>query len=204
MENALKRKKERFHYCMPMEISEWEFYGQERNCHGIAEAFSDYKYFKKRARALLKKIDKRINDVVTHDEIFKLKLINDLKNLDREFKDVSLKNDNGIDIIGYFFRLVAHLLGWAHFEGKFYRTPIYHQTKEQQDEDLRKSSRLKIQTGIYECFKRRHIIINLLSEENSYPVVALIMGMTVANVKSLEKNEFIDDLYKSSYEKEDK
>ncbi len=55
MENALKRKKERFHYCMPMEMSEWEFYGQKRSCHGIAGAFSDYKYFKKCARALLKK-----------------------------------------------------------------------------------------------------------------------------------------------------
>ena len=203
MENALKRKKERFHYCMPMEMSEWEFYGLKRSYSSMAGAFSDYKYFKKRSRALLKKIDKRINDVVIHDETLKLILINDLKYLDREFKEVSLKNDNGIDIIGYFFRLVAHLLGWAHIEGKFYRTPIYYQTKEQQDGDLRKSSKLKVQTGIYECYKKRHIIKNLLSEGNSYPVVASIMGMTVANVKSLEINEFIDDLYKSSFEKED-
>ncbi len=151
--------------------------------------------------SIVKKTDKRINDVVTHDETFKLILINDLKNLDREFKDVTLKNDIGIDIIGYFFRLVGHLLGWAHLEGEFYRTPIYHQTKELQDGDLRKSSKLKFQTGINECFKKRHIIKDLLSAGNSYPAVALIMGMTIANVKSLEKNEFIDDLYKSSYEK---
>ncbi|MCK4815574.1 hypothetical protein KA005_07385, partial [bacterium] len=170
--------KERFHYCMPMEISEWEFYGIKSRAPGMATAYSDSSYFKKRSRALIKKIKKRINDIVTNDEIFRLMLFRDLKILDREFREVTPSSHNEIDIIGYFFYLVAHLLGWAHFEGKFFRIPIYYQTREQQEEDLRKSSNLKIQTGLYEVYKKRQLIKKLLSEGDSYPTVASIMGMT--------------------------
>lgn len=192
--------KERFHYCMPMEISEWEFYGIKSRAPGMATAYSDSSYFKKRSRALIKKIKKRINDIVTNDEIFRLMLFRDLKILDREFREVTPSSHNEIDIIGYFFYLVAHLLGWAHFEGKFFRIPIYYQTREQQEEDLRKSSNLKIQTGLYEVYKKRQLIKKLLSEGDSYPTVASIMGMTVINVKHLERNDHIDYLYHREFE----
>jgi hypothetical protein len=197
-----KRNDKIFHYSLPMEITEWEFYGMKKGSYGMASAFSDHRYFKKRSRLLLKKLQLRINEIVTNDEIFKLMLLNDLEALDKEFKYISPSRHNEIDIMGYFFRLLAHLLGWAHLDGNFYRTPIYFQTKQQQDTDLRKSSKLKIQTGLYECYKKRKLIMKLLAEGDSYATIASIMGMSAANVKGLEKNEHIDNWYKSEFEKE--
>jgi|GEM_PF-2757203 len=196
--------KERFHYCMPMEVAEWEFYALEKRPSAMAGAFSNYSYFKKRSKSLIKKIKRRINNIVTNDETLRLLLINDLERLDRKFKEITPSNYSEIDIIGYFFQFIAHLLGWAHLEGKFFRTPIYYQTSEQQEKDLRKSSKLRIQNGVYEVYKKRQLIMKLLSEGESYPIVASIMGISAANVKALEKNEHIDYLYQREFESKEK
>jgi hypothetical protein len=47
---------------------------------------------------------------------------------------------------------------------------------------------------------KRQLIKKLLSEGDSYPPIASIMGMTVTNVKQLERNEFIDHLYHIEFE----
>lgn len=192
--------KERFHYCMPMEMAEWEFYGKKRSYYGMAGAFRDHKFFKKRSRLLINKIRRRINNIVTNDEILRLRLINDLETLDRAFKEISPSSYNEIDIIGYFFKFIAHFLGWAHMEGKFFRTPIYFQTLKQQEEDMRKCLGLKFQSGVYEVYKKRQLIIQLLSEGDSYPMVASIMGMSVANVKALERRGHIDSQYREEFD----
>ncbi len=188
-------KSKRFHYCMPMEIAEQEYFGVNKRPAGMASAYSNCSYFKKRSRILLNKIIKRIENIITGDETLRLMLVSDIRILDIEFKELSHENYSEIDIIASFFSLIAHLLGWAHFEGKFYRTPIYHQTDEQQMEDLRKMSTLKLPYGLYECYKRRRIIKQLLSEGNSYTTVAQIMRLTVSNIKQLEKAKHIDDMY---------
>jgi len=187
---------DRFHYCLPMEVTEWEFYGLDKRPSGMASAFSNPAYLKKRCKSFLKKIRKRVNEVVTNDETLRLLLINDIDSLDKEFGRISHKNNNDIEIFAEFFMFVAHLLGWAHKDGNFYRTPIYYQTGKQREEDLEKSAQLNLPSGLYEAYKKRQIVKQLLSEGNSYSSVALIMGLTASNVKSLESAEHIDKLYK--------
>lgn len=188
-------QKERFHYCLPMEFAEWEFFGQKKRPSGMASAFSDPAYLKERCKAFLKKIRKRIDDIVTNDETLRLLLINDIDQLDKEFGQISSKNNNDIEIFADFFKFIAHLLGWAHIDGNFYRTPIYYQTEKQREEDLNKSAQLNLHHGVYEAYKRRQIVKQLRSEGNSYSTVALIMGLTVSSVKSLENAQHIDKLY---------
>jgi len=195
--------KDRFHYCLPMEVVEWEFFGL-KNHSGMASAFSNPAYLKKRCKAFLKKIRKRVDEVVTNDETLRLLLINDINSLDKEFGQISHKNNNDIEIFAEFFMFVAHLLGWSYKDGNFYRTPIYYQTAEQREDDLNKSAQLNLPSGLYEVYKRRQVVKQLLSESNSYAAVALIMGLTASNVKILEKAKHIDEWYQEMMSRREK
>lgn len=188
-------QKERFHYCLPLESVGWEIIGLEKYSPGMASAFQNPKYLKKECKVFLKKIRKRIDEIVTNDEMLRLLLINDIEQLNKDFGQISNKNNNDIDIFADFFKLIAHLLGWAHFDGNFYRTPIYYQTEKQRQEDIRKSAQLGLTKGLYEAYKRRQIIKQLRSENNSYSTIALIMNLTVSTIKSLEKAAHLDEMY---------
>ncbi len=188
-------EKERFHYCLPMEVVEWEFFGQKKRSAGMASAFSDPAYLRKRCKAFLKKVRKRVNDVVTTDETLRLLLIDDIHQLDKEFRRISQTNNNDLEIFADFFMFIAHLLGWAHVDGNFYRRPIYYQTEKQREKDLNKSSQLNLPDGLHEAYKRRQIIKQLRSEDQSYSDIALIMNLTVSNVKLLENAQYIDIHY---------
>ena len=161
----------------------------------MASAFQNPKYLKKECKVFLKKIRKRIDNIVTNDETLRLLLINDIKRLDKEFGQINHKNNNDIEIFAHFFKFIAHLLGWAHIDGNFYRTPIYYQTEKQREEDLNKSAQLNLPEGLYELYKRRQIIRQLRSEDNSYPAIALIMNLTVSTVKFLENACHLDEMY---------
>jgi len=183
---------ERFHYCLPMEAVEWELFGVSNRPSGMAAAFSDPTHLRRRCKVFLQKIKKRVNNVVTTDESLRLLLVKDIDRLDEEFGRLSKKNNNDIDIFASFFLLVAHLLGWAHVDGAFYHTPIYHQTEEQRQKDMQKVAQSKSRPGGLGEFyggvyrRQRQIIKQLLSEGASHYEVALIMSLTVSNVKALE------------------
>jgi len=178
-----------------MEAVELEFFGVKKSSSGMASAFSNPSYLKKRCKAFLKKIRKRIDDVVINDETLRLLLINDIDRLNKEFGQISEINNNDMEIFARFFLLIAHLLGWAHSDGNFYRTPIYHQTQKQREDDLYKADDPNLRIGFYEVYKRRQLVKQLLAEGNTYSSVALIMGLTASNVKVLENAQHIDEFY---------
>lgn len=126
-------------------------------------------------------------------------LNDDIKALEREFGRISDKTNNDVEIIAHFFILVAHLLGWSHSDGNLYRTPVFYQTKTQEEADLSKLCHRNRPQGLYEAYKRRQIIKDLLAEGENYSSVALVMGMSVANVKHLEKADHIDKWYREGF-----
>ena len=138
----MEKNKKQYHYSMAMEMTGWEFCGINSSSHGMASAYANPSFFKKECLRFLKKIRKRINEIVTNDEILRDILLMDVDHLESEIKKV-IKENNEIDIIGELFRMIAHLLGWAHFEGEFFRTPIFHQTEEQKTKSLQFLSRTK-------------------------------------------------------------
>ena len=103
--------------------------------------------------------------------------------------ELAIINNNDIEIFAKFFLFVAHLLGWSHKDGNFYRTPIYYQTEKQREEDLNKSAQLNLPSGLYEAFKRRQIVKQLLSEGNSYSAGARFEHTTLLS-KSLDNTAF--------------
>ena len=190
MKNVIKK---RFHDSVAMEVTDWEFFGEQKRPKGYASAFNDYKYFKKRCRALIIKIRKRINDVVTNDIPLNELLLGELKVLEEEVKNISEKNFNEIDIIAYLFRIIAHLLGWDCLDGKFYRTPIFHQSKEQEI-DLYNYRINKKPLGLVEAYHRHTIIKQLLGSGISYEEIALIFNISIRSVKSYEKASHLENI----------
>jgi hypothetical protein len=184
------KKRKQYHYSMPMEITAWEFLGYNSSAHGMAAAYSDPIYFKNQCLKFTKKIKKRINEIVTNDEFFKDSLLTKFKTLEERLKEIP-KKDNEIDIIASLFQTIALLLGWGHFEGKFFRTPIYYQTDDQKERFLRLIAKQGVPSEI--VFRRRNIILQLRKENLSYQQIGLILGISDSCVKQLEKADHLDD-----------
>lgn len=197
MKNVITK---RFHDSFAMETTDWEFFGEQNRPSGYSSAFNDYKYFKKRCRAFIKEIRKRINDVVTNDIPLNELLLGELTVLEEEVKNISEKNFNEIDIIADLFRMIAHLLGWDCLDGKFYRTPIFYQSKKQEI-DLYNYRINKKPVGLLEGYHRHKIIKQLLADGMSYEGIALIFNISIRSVKSYEKASHLVKFYKKSYKR---
>lgn len=197
MKNVIK---ERFHDSFAMEATDWEFFGEQNRSSGYSSAFNDYKYFKKRCRAFIIKIRKRINDVVTNDIPLNESLLEDLKVLEEEVKSISNKNFNEIDIIADLFRIIAHLLGWDCLDGKFYRTPIFYQSKEQEINLYNHRINNKPE-GLAEAYHRHTLIKQLLNIGIPYEEIALTFNISIRSVKSYEKASYLVEFYEKSYKR---
>jgi len=116
--------------------------------------------------------------------------------IDEQIKLISKDKYSEIDIIGELFKLIAHLLGWDCINGRFYRTLIFYQTKEQEEELYKNKNREPIPRGLFEEY-HKHILIRKLREEGkNYSQIALIFNISVKSVKSYEKAEHLAEMYK--------
>jgi hypothetical protein len=185
----------RFHDSFWMEATDWEFFGEQNRPKGYSIAFNNYKNFKKRCIAFIKKIRKRINDVVTNDILLNELLLGDLKVLEEKVKNISEKNFNEIDIIADLFRIIGHFLGWDCLDGKFYRTPVFYQSKEQEINIYNNRIKNKKPVGLLEGYYRHKIIKQLLADGKSYEKIALIFNISIKSVKSYEKASYLIELY---------
>ena len=190
----------RFHDSFAMEATDWEFFGIQNRPSGSSSGFNNYKYFKQRCRAFIAKIRKRINDVMTNDIPLIELLLGDLKVLEDKVKNISEKNFNEIDIIADLFRIIAHLLGWDCLDGKFYRTPIFYQSKEQEI-DLYNYRINKKPLGLVEAYYRHTFIKQLLNSGISYEEIALIFNISIRSVKSYEKASHLVEHYEKIYKR---
>jgi len=190
----------RFHDSFNMEATDWEFFGEQNRPKGYASAFNNCKNFKKRCMAFIKKIRRRVNNIVTNDVPLNELLLEDLKGIEEEVKNISNKNFNEIDIIAKLFRIIAHLLGWDCLDGKFYRTPIFYQSKEQEI-DLYNSRMNKKPVGLVEAYHRHTIIKQLLNSGISHEEIALIFNISIRSVKSYEKASYLEEHYEKIYKR---
>ena len=190
----------RFHDSFAMEATDWEFFGEQNRPKGYASAFNNCSNFKKRCMAFIKKIRKRINDIVTNDFPLNELLLGDLKVLEEEVKSISNKNFNEIDIIADLFRIIAHLLGWDCLDGKFYRTPIFYQSKEQEINLYNHRINNKPE-GLAEAYHRHTLIKQLLNIGIPYEEIALTFNISIRSVKSYEKAFYLVEFYEKSYKR---
>jgi len=190
---SIKINNERFHYCLAMEMADLALTGINNKSQGMASAFVDPAYFKSRCLSFIRKIRSRIMEITTNDDIFRESLLDSIISLEREIKRVSSTNNNDLEIIACLFRTISLLLGWDFFEGKIYRTPIYHQTEEQHAATLHNLSKSRSPFEIPHW--RREIINDLRKKDVPYTQIALILGTSVTNIKQLEKAHHINQLH---------
>jgi len=190
----------RFHDSFTMEATDWEFFGTKNRPTGYSSAFNNCNNFKKRCIAFINKIRRRINSIATNDIPLNELLLGDLKVLEDKVKNISNKNFNEIDIIADLFRIIAHLLGWDCLDGKFYRTPIFYQSKEQEI-DLYNYRINKKPLGLVEAYHRHTIIKQLLTSGVSYEEIALIFNISIRSVKSYEKASHLEEHYEKIYKR---
>lgn len=179
-----------------MEMVDFELYGIDNRPCGMASAFSDANYLKKRCRAFLDKIQKRIDAILTTDETLRSLLTDDICELKKEFQKINDKSNNDIEIFALFFLFASHLLGWAHKEGNFYRTPIYYQTAEQRERDLYCTGEYKTSKGLKDIYLKRQIVLHLIANGENYSSIASALNTSVSSVKNLEQLAYIDEMFK--------
>lgn len=189
---------DRFHYSLELESMDWFFHG-ERKSHGMASAFSNYAYMKRRLLSVTKKIHKRILNIATTDEDLKERLGIELDALSRKIKAIDPKNNNDQEIIANLFEIIGLLLGWD--RGEFVRIPIFYQAEEERQKALFRRADTKMAPGLWEFYHRRQLVLQMLKDGKTYAQVALIFNIPEANVKQIEKARHIDGFYQEAAER---
>jgi hypothetical protein len=193
---------ERFHYCFPMEAVTWEYWGHDKCSSGMATAYGQPRYFRKRSLAIARKIRKRVLDVASGDDALRALLLRDVESLERQLKAVAAKNNNDLEIIADLFAIIAHLLGWEGLDGQFHRVPVYYQTHEQRQDSLRLLAEDHGPSGLFQVYFQRKVALILNKEGLTDERIALVMNLSPSTVRTLRLNAHIDDRYRqvrSSY-----
>lgn len=183
------KEKKQYHYSMSMEMAAWEFFGINSSAHGMASAYSNPVYFKNQCLKFTKNIEKRINEIITNDELFREYLLSKIDALEGKLKKVT-KLNNEIDVIADLFQIIALLLGWGHSGGKFFRTPIYYQTENQKENFLKFVAKQGVPSEV--VFWRRNIILQLRKENLTYQQIGLILSISDSCAKQLENAKHFD------------
>lgn len=186
------KKLKQYRYSLPMEMVGWELYGMQSREHGLASAYSDPAFFRKQSLKFVNKIRKRINNIVTNDELFREHLLFLINSIENKIKLVTREN-NEIDIIASLFQIVVNLLGWGHYEGDFIRTPVFYQTEKQKEKFIKLVTRQGVPSEI--VYQRRKIIIQLRKVNLTYQQIGLILGITDSCAKQLEKAEHLESCH---------
>jgi len=132
----MERKVERFKYNMDLEMALCNLLGDRY--YGSAGEFSDAKTSKEYLLTALKRIRKRLNEIITSDERLLMMVNQNLDGLENYVKDTSESVNNDWFIIARLLDLVTRLLGYDWAEGKVHRQIIYYQEREQEEEDHKK------------------------------------------------------------------
>ncbi|HDQ06525.1 MAG TPA: hypothetical protein ENN36_07385 [Candidatus Bathyarchaeota archaeon] len=126
-------RNEGFRYNGDLEIVMADLFG--KRYFGLAGLFSDPKFCKKCMLKAIKKIKRRLNELLTIDERLRERTNSILDSLEREARKISLEENNEWKIITHLLHLVTHLLGYDWQDGKIHRQVFYYQDKAQAQMD---------------------------------------------------------------------
>jgi len=129
----MEREDERFKYNMDLEMALCNLLGERY--FGLAGTFSDVKASKEYLLIALKRIRKRLNEIITSDERLLMMVNLNLDQLEKYVKETSESVNNDWFIIARLLDLVARLLGYDWVDGKVHRQIIYYQEREHEEED---------------------------------------------------------------------
>jgi len=176
----------RFKHNLILEYVMQDLFGR-KHYGGMAGAFADPAYCKECMQRAVKRIRKRLDEILTMDE--RLRQITGiiLGRLENHAKEISKEVNNDWDIIAHLLDLIAHLLGYDWLDGRVHRHVLFYQdkTQEQVDWKMRKGTReyydlLRLEE------KRRYMLVNFL-KKNKIPKyqIAKLLGITVRRVNRI-------------------
>ena len=175
---------------------------------GMAGAFRDPTYCQECMLRAVKRIRKRLDDIVAMDERLRQMTGIILDGIERDAKEMSEEVNNDWYIIAHLLNLIAHLLGYDWLDGRVHRHVFFYQDKaqEQQDWKMKKGNREYYDVLRLEE-KRRYMLVNFL-KKNKIPKyqIAKLLGITVRRVNKIlrEIEEYQKETKKSlpKFEKE--
>lgn len=195
----MNEKGERFKYNMDFEDALRNLLGEKY--YGYAGVFRNARVCKKCLRRAIRRIRRRLNEIVTTDERLVLTTSITLGRLESNVKATSEKNNNDWFIIANLLELVSLLLGYDWGDGKVHRHVIFYQDKQQEVEDYK----YKVGRAFWDEFpwgdwRIRFEIIYLLKERRlSNDQIARVLGLSNKLVAKILKR--IEDFEKNTGKK---
>lgn len=195
----LNEKGERFKDNMDFENALTNFLGQRY--YGSAGAFSSPRISRKFLLRALRRIRKRLDEIITNDERLILTTSIALERLEYYTEKTSEKVNNDWFIIANLLDLIALLLGYDWNDGEVHRRVIFYQDKNQEVQDFRiKSAKAFWDEFPYGDWRLRFEIVNMLKGKNlSNNQIARVLRMSDKLVAKILRR--IEDFEKHSEKK---
>jgi len=181
---------ERFKHNLILEYVMLDLFGSKgRHYHGLAGAFRDTAFCRKTMLKAIRKIGKRLDEIITMDERLRQMTSSILESLEHYIKETSEKVNNDGYIIAKLLDLIVHLLGYDWLDGKIHRHVFFYQNKGQEQLDWRKRQEsreyydsLRLDT------KRRYMLVNFL-KRNKIPKhqIARLLGLSIDRTNKILK-----------------
>lgn len=178
-------KSARFKYNLSLEYVMQDFFGP-KHYSGMAGAFRDPTFSKKAMLSAVKRIRRRLDNILTVDDRLRQTTGWTLDHLESNIKTMSEEVNNDWNIITNLLHLIVHLLGYDWLDGQVHRHIVFYQDKAQEQLDWRmKDTREYIDEWRIEK-KRRYILVNFL-QKNEIPKyqIAKLLGITVRRVNRI-------------------
>ena len=194
MIQEMNEEGKRFKYNMDFEHALRNLLGQRH--YGMAGAFRSPKISKKFLLRAIRRIRRRLNEIITTDERLILTTSITLDRLERNVKAMSAKVNNDWVIIANLLNLISLLLGYDWLDGDVHRHVFFYQDKVQEIHDYKK----KVGKAFWDEFtgdwRIRFEIVCLLKEmELPNNQIARVIGISdklvakiLGRIKDFEKD----------------
>jgi len=185
----------RFSYNGKLELVMLDFFG--KYYWGMARLFRDPKFCKKCMLRLVKRMRKRLNEILTMDERLRQRTNDILESLENHAKQISIEKNNDWDIIADLLHLIAHLLGYDWQDGKIHRQVFYYQDEAQAQLDKKIDNPRKYYDSLRSDEKLRYMLVqSMRNRQLPKHQIARLLGISSGRV-----NKII--LHIEEYEKEE-
>lgn len=191
----IDKKSDRFKYNMVFEMAMLNLLGG--HYYHCAELFREVDYSKKYLRRAIKKLKKRVNELITHDERLLTQCESILSSIDDLAKETSEDVNNDWEIIGNLILIVSKLVGYDWVDGKIYHHAFFYQDLSQEfDSEGHKRGLKNVYQELIESRKYQYKIVNSLNEKG----LSMIQIGMILNISRNRVKKIIDEI--SDWEKE--
>jgi len=182
-----KLGKTRFKYNLDLEYVMLDFFGKKY--YGMARLFENPTFCKKCMLRVVKRIRKRLNEILSMDERLRQRTNGILESLEGHSRRISLTENNDWFIIADLLDLVGHLLGYDWQDGKIHRQVFFFQDEVQAQLDKRIENPNKYYDSLRSDEKLRYMLVQSLRiRQLPKHQIARLLGISSKRVDNILLN----------------